>query len=228
MEPETKSNLAAQKRAFRLWFEYLKVALQSTDKDVKAALNVSKPYYAPWEMDKATGFDSWWKSHAHLFEEKYTVRELIAGERPADPEALIIEIPLTQSPTILTRKVKAIIQTAHDSRLKKSKKTKTKPSAYYKLSEGSEPKFDAIREMLSIYRDVYLKDRSLRGDKLLEATHNYYLKRKNKRYAKVPMAFQHGGSNSNKIGAMRNLRRYIQKAEKVVLNVARGQFPGNY
>jgi hypothetical protein len=26
--------------------------------------------------------------------------------------------------------------------------------------------------------------------------------------------------------AMRNLRRYLQKAEKVVLNVARGQFPG--
>jgi hypothetical protein len=151
-----------------------------------------------------------------------------AGDLPADPEALIIEVPLTQSPTILTRKVRDIIQAAHDSRAKKTKKSKTKPSAYYKLSEGSEPKFDAIREMLSIYRDVYLKDKSLRGDKLLEATHNYYLKRKNQRYAKVPMSFQHGGSNSNKIGAMRNLRRYIQKAETVVLNVARGQFPGTY
>ena len=138
------------------------------------------------------------------------------------------EIPLTQSPTILTRKVKEIIQKSHDSRAKKSRKAKSIPSAYYKLTDGSEPKFDAIREMLSIYRDVYLKNRSLRGDKLLEATHGYYLKRKNKRYAKVPMSFQHSGSNSNKIGAMRNLRRYIQKAEKVVLNVARGQFPGTY
>jgi hypothetical protein len=228
MELEPKFNLAAQKRAFRLWFEYLKVALQSTDKDVKAALNVSKPYYAPWEMDKAAGFDPWWKSHAHLFEEKYSVRELKAGENPADPDALIIEVPLTQSPTILTRKVKAIIQAAHNAQIKKTKKGKTKPTAYYKLSEGSEPKFDAVREMLSVYRDVYLKNKMLRGDKLLEATHNYYLKRKNKRYAKVPMAFQHGGSNSNKVGAMRNLRRYLQKAEKIVLNVARGQFPGAY
>jgi len=32
----------------------------------------------------------------------------------------------------------------------------------------------------------------------------------------------------DKIRAIRNLRRYIQKAEKVVLNVARGQFPGEY
>jgi hypothetical protein len=41
------------------------------------------------------------------------------------------------------------------------------------------------------------------------------------------MAFQHDGGD-DKERAMRNLRRYIQKAETVVLNVARGQFPGEY
>jgi hypothetical protein len=35
-------------------------------------------------------------------------------------------------------------------------------------------------------------------------------------------------SDGDKVRAMRNLRRYIQKAEKVVLNVARGEFPGKY
>jgi hypothetical protein len=228
MEQANKINLAIQKRAFRLWFEYLKVARQSTKKDVKSALTVSQPYYAPWEMDKAAGFDAWWINHAHLFEEKYTVRVLKNGERSADPEALIVEIPLTQSPTILTRKVKSIIQNAFEAHEKKSRKGKSKPTAYYKLTEGSEPKFDAIREMLSVYRDVYLHDPKIRGDRLLEETHRYYLKKKNKKYAKVPMAFQHDGSVSDKIRAMRNLRRYVQKAEKVVLNVARGQFPGVY
>jgi hypothetical protein len=227
LEREQKISLAAQKRAFRLWFEYLRVAKLSNDRAVKSALIVSQPFYAPWEMDKATSFDSWWKTHEHLFEEKFTVRELKHGEKPLDPESLLVEIPLTQSPTILTKKVKAIIHDVFETRQKEKRKNKSKPSAYYKLTEGSEPKFDAIREMLSIYRDVYLKNSKLRGEELLEATHNYYLKRKNKRYAKIPMPFLHNGGD-DKIRAMRNLRRYIQKSEKVILNVAKGQFPGVY
>ena len=100
-------------------------------------------------------------------------------------------------------------------------------TASYRLSEGSEPKLDAVREMLSVYRDVYLKNPQLRGEKLLQATHKYYLGRKNKRWAKVPMALMYD-TDGDKMRAMRNLRRYIQKAELVVLNVARGQFPGTY
>jgi hypothetical protein len=81
--------------------------------------------------------------------------------------------------------------------------------------------------MLSVYRDVHLKSPKLRGEKLLDATHRYYLGRKNKRWAKVPMALMYD-TDGDKIRAMRNLRRYIQKAETVVHNVARGQFPGEY
>ena len=227
METPQKKNMAAQKRAYRLWFEYLVVARQSTKKEVKAALNVTQPFYGPWEMGKNEKWNDWWKTHSHLFEEEFTVRELKAGEKPLDPNALIIEVPLTQSPTILTKKVKTIIQTVFNAREKKQRKGKTQATAYYKLSEGSEPKFDAIREMLSVYRDVYLKNPILRGEKLLDATHLYYTGRKNKRWNKVPMTLRYDG-DGNKIRAMRNLRRYIQKAEKIVLNVARGQFPGRY
>ena len=81
--------------------------------------------------------------------------------------------------------------------------------------------------MLSVYRDVHLKNPKLKGEKLLAATHQYYLGRKNKRWAKVPMALMYNHEDE-KVRAMRNLRRYIQKAEQVVLNVARGQFPGEY
>ena len=43
----------------------------------------------------------------------------------------------------------------------------------------------------------------------------------------TPTPLIHAGGD-DKIRAMRNLRRYIQKAEKVVLNVVRGQLPGEY
>jgi hypothetical protein len=227
MEKKQMLNLAARREAYRLWFEYLRVAGDSTDKKVKSALLVSSPYYAPWEMGKASKFDPWWKDHAHLFEEKYAVREMSAGELPHDPDALLIEVPLTQSPTVLTKKVKALIQEAFTRKAKTERKGKTKATAYYHLTEGAEPKLDAVREMLSIYRDVYLKNPNLRGEKLLDAVHRYYTGRKNKRFAKIPMVLLHQGMD-DKARAMRNLRRYIQKAEKVVLNVARGQFPGEY
>jgi hypothetical protein len=227
MEMVKKADLATRKDAYRLWFEYLKVARSSTKKEVISALNVSAPFYGPWEMNKASKFDPWWKEHRHLFEEQYSVREMEHGELPSDPTALVIEVPLTQSPTILTKKVRLLIQAAYERQQKTQRKGKTKPTAYYHLTEGSEPKFDAVREMLSIYRDVYLKNPRQRGSDLLDAVHRYYLSRKNKRWAKVPMQFQHAGSD-DAIRAMRNLRRYIQKAEQVVLNVARGQFPGKY
>ena len=221
--------LGEQRRAYRLWFEYLKVARQSSDPRVKAALVGSRPFYIPWEMDKAKDFNSWWTTHARLFEEKYFVRELAAGEPPKDPDALIVEIPLTRSPTELMKSVRAIVQAAANARQTSNRKSKRVPTTYYRLTEDTEPKIDAIREMLSIYRDIYIKDRHLRGKALLTAVHRYYLGRKNKRWAKVPTPLLYEeGYDLDEARAMRNVRRYIQKAEKIVLNVARGQFPGKY
>lgn len=227
MKRQPAERLAVQREAFRLWFEYLKLARGSSKKEVLSALIVTQPYYAPWEMDKAGKFDDWWKGHKHLFEEKHFVRTLQAGEAPSDPTALVIEVPLTQSPTLLTKKVKALIQAAHAELELKNKKSKRRPTAYYKLSDGSEPKLDAVREMLSVYRDVHLKHPKLRGEKLLLACHDYYLGRKNTRRANIPTTLLYQASGDDFARAMRNLRRYLQKAEKVVLNVARGQFPGS-
>ena len=219
--------LASQKRAYRLWFEYLKVARSISKLEMKAALLVSQPFYRPWEMEKGEPFDRWWKTHSHLFEERLVVRVLKPGESPRETGSLIVEIPLNRSTTELTAEVRKLVQRASETREPINKKSRTSPSARYKLSMGSEPKLDALREMLSVYRDVHLRNPRLRGEKLLEAVHSYYLGRKNKRWSKVPTTLMFD-SDGDKVRAMRNLRRYIQKAEAVILNVARGQFPGDY
>ena len=100
------------------------------------------------------------------------------------------------------------------------------PSAVYHPTIGAEPKLIAVREMLTVYRDVYLANPRLRGEKLLDAAHRHYLGRRNKRWAKVPMAL-HLDNDGGKIRPMRNLRRYIQKAENVMLNVARARVSRN-
>lgn len=222
-----KPPLASKKEAFRLWFEYLQVARKSTDPAVKAQLIASSIFYAPWEMDKTAKFDAWWKDHSHLFEEKFIVREMIAGEVPKDPEALLVEIPLTRSLTDILKSLKPIIEAAFDRQERHQKKTKKKATARYRLTDGAEPKLDAIREMLSVYRDVHLKQPRLKGIKLLHAIHDYYLKRKNKKWAKIPMSLDIARAHDEE-RALRNMRRYIQRTEKIIFNVAKGHFPGKY
>lgn len=231
MELRPPSRLIVKREAYRLWFEYLKVALKSEDKRIKAALQNTKAFYAPWDIGADTDFNEWWKTHGHLFEEKYQIRELKAGEERLDPEALVVEIPLTESPTVLLKRMKAILLSAYEAQQRLSKKSKKKPSSTYRLTEDAEPKLAAVREMLTVYRDVHLAKPTLKGERLLESVHRHYLSRRNKRWAKVPtpLLYTSGkGREEDLARALRNLRRYIQKAEKIVLNVANGQFPGEY
>lgn len=251
MELANKTRLAAHSEHYRLWFEYLRVAIERTpfDKVLAKAIKKSTKFYASWEMEKKLKFNAWWKSHGHLFEEKYNVRELAHGESPLDPEAIVIEVPLRFSATELSRHTAQIIKLAAQRRIANTK-SKKQSSAKYALTSGAEPKLVPIREMLTVYRDIQIpnlrlklvpqQSRALHGSELLEHINAFYKNRKNKRWAKVPSPltinyktdryYRSIGkidktANSN---ALRSLRRYIQKAEKIVLNVARGEFPGKY
>ena len=150
---------------------------------------------------------------------------LLAGELPADPQALIVEIPLTQSQSVLTKRVADIMR---EEFAKKPSQTKSRreSTAQFGLTKGAEPKLDAVREMLTVYRDVYLKHPKARGKALLHEMRTLYLNRKQKRFAKIPE--QLDDTKGKLEDRMRNLRRYITKAERVMLNVANGQFPGKY
>jgi hypothetical protein len=222
-----KTALPHRREAYRLWFEYLRVARTSSLASVQAALRQSSLFYAPWGDVTNVTFNTWWKEKGQLFEDKFVVRKLTSGEQPSDPNALIIEIPLSRSPTVLIKNVKALIQDAVAVRAQASKKSKKVPTSAYRLTEGAEPKLLAVREMLTVYRDVYLKNPNLRGYPLLKKIHAFYQGRKNKRWAKVPMPLL-PDPYGDTVRAQRNMRRYIDKAERVMLNVANGQFPGEY
>ena len=82
--------------------------------------------------------------------------------------------------------------------------------------------------MPSVYRDVHLKNPTLKDKKLLDATHKYYKSRKQVRWAKIPMSLQVDTYQEDEMRALRNMRRYLQRARTIVMNVAKGHFPGNY
>ena len=177
--------LVLKRENYRLWFEFYKLAQSSTDESAKKALKKSSARYERWGDVVGVKFDAWWRSHAFLFEETRRVRLLADGETVQLLDSVVIEIPLNKSATDLATEVRSILVAEYEKQARrKSKKT---PSTAYQLSEGAEPKLAAIREMLSVYRDVYLKNPNLRGEKLLRAAQSYYKIRKNKRWARIPM-----------------------------------------
>lgn len=225
------TRLAARREAYRLWFEFLRLAKASNDARVKAALGKSREFYEPWGEVTAVKFNDWWTAHGHLFEERLAVRRLAHGEQPSDPKSLLIEVPLTMAPTKLIQAVKTIIEdaSAEERRQVVKRKNKTAATASYRLTEGAEPKLVAIREMLTVYRDVYLANPKRRGHELLQAVHQHYTSRRQKKWQKIPLPLMADMDDTMRvITAQRNLRRYITNAEQVLLNVASGSFPGEY
>ena len=77
-----KSALSHRREAYRLWFEYPRVARGSSRPDVREALKHSASFYAPWGDVRNTKFDLWWKEKGRLFEDQYVVRRLARGEVP--------------------------------------------------------------------------------------------------------------------------------------------------
>ena len=171
------SSLAYRREHYRLWFEYWKLARLSSDKDVRRALEQSRLFYAPWGTDTTIKFDAWWKTHAWLFEDKHQIRVLKPGDERSDPDALVLEIPLTKSATAIIKQIRPVLEDAVAAHSKSSRKDKRQPTASYRLTAGAEPKLLAIREALTIYREVCLKNPGIeRAQPLLDAVHRYYLR----------------------------------------------------
>jgi|SRR5271156_3337454 hypothetical protein len=160
-----KTPLPYRKEAYRLWFQYLRVARQSSDPKVGKALKRFARYYGPWGNDENVKFDQWWKENEHLFEEQFSVRRLSRLENPADPTALIIEVPLTQPKTKLFAQVREIIRHAYPTQ--KPRKGTFRPVSQYRLTVGAEPRLLALREMLTVYRKFAGTEAPRRGLRIL-------------------------------------------------------------
>ncbi len=217
-----------RREGFRLWFEFLKVALRSNDVEIRDAIKKNAIFYDSWDMDKADKFDDWWADHHYLFREKLEVKEIKPGDTPSSETSIVVEIPLISSTSTLTAKVKKIIEAAYERQDKLNKKIRKIKTSQFHITPNSEPKFTAIRHSLNIYRDVYLTNSQLKGMKLLDAAYEYYKNRKSKAWREPPDPIKFNSKHANEDNALRNLNRYIQRGKRITINVASGEFPGKY
>jgi hypothetical protein len=66
-------------------------------------------FYEPWGDVTTVKFDTWWKSHQHLFAEP-VIKVLSDITLRQTPDSLIIEVPINQSTSAITTSLKKIIE----------------------------------------------------------------------------------------------------------------------
>ncbi len=224
----TDKILPLKKEFYRIWFEFYKISLQSSNPTILKNLKQSDEFYSSWGDVERTTFNDWWDSHKHLFEEQ-SVSILDSQSSRIYSDSLILEVPINQSTTVLLKKIRQLIDEQQKIRNRQKKKYRVITSQF-QMSDRTEPKLTILKDVLNVYRDVYLKDTSLRGKELLKDVYDYYKQRKRKDHQQLPKTLDdRGSSNENDIKRVtRNLRRWIQWGDTITLNVSRGEFPGKY
>lgn len=213
--------LIVPRESYRLWFEFYKLSLLSTDSVIKSNLNKSTDYYNQWGDIKNIKFDDWWKNKSYLFAE-HQVRLLEDPEDRQSDESLILEVPLNQSTTNLIQEIKRLIDA---NRPATTKKRKVVFAGTYQMTDGSEPKLKTIKDVLNIYRDVYLVNNRPKIRILLDQVEKYY---KSKKRMVLPKSLDTSISDNSPENVLRNLGRWMNWGDKILENVSLGQFPGKY
>lgn len=249
---------AHQVEPYRLWFEFLKLAL--TD----ASLKVDLKRYKPWGDISQADFREWWDAHWRaLFAVDIGV-EVIDPQsvklKPSDKE-LFLRVPLYQGSKRTLSQVKEILE-RHGA----SERLKDMAEGQYRLQVGNGKdksihpstrflkNLSKVRLLLNIYR-FWLSNSEADDRRRLELTALSYFKwadawnRKikekkwNRPVIDIPTAIrayveylqkldQSGRRRLSTIDDSsdnrRQIARYIRKARQIALNVAQGRFPGDY
>lgn len=209
-QPVVKSNY----QLIRLWFEFYKLSLQ--DQDLKDNLKKSKKYYKPWGDITNIKFDPWFVSHGHLF----TIKVEEITQIPRNDTSLNISIPLSQSVTQSLKEIKQLL----------TKKKSSNRIISYEFTKGVKINGKNLYEILIVYTIwIGLNKPPINSNFLIHITK--VLKNRPRSHW-VPYVIQiqpkkiHNGSLEYTDEQIRQVRRYIKKAQLICQSVSCGSFPG--
>jgi len=200
-----------ERQPFRIWFDYLKTCLN----DELLSKKVDRKFYKDWHLTsvKTQKFDAWYKTHEHLFTDITTTMKISSGTKSSN--SILLEVPLNYSITKVQREVGKVLENKLNKRLSKFTITSNRPLVLppldyflyaWKLKHSNKNyKLEEIWEKVN----EHIKKRQGRVSKLLE-------KGKLRRRALA--------SGNKAIIISRN----INKAQKILENVCKGIFTGNY
>lgn len=214
-----------EQQPYRIWFEYLKTTLN----DEQYSKKINKEYYKDWHLSlvKKQKFNQWLKSHEHLFVDtnKSEIR-LYEGKRT--PNTILVEIPVSFNVQKIQREIGKVVkgkiaksQINQKFKIQTNRPLQTAPLEYflwaYEFKKTTNLKLEDIWNKV----DQKIKDRQTKVAKQVE------------RFTKTgegirKRALASGGFSRVDKNKAILISRNIKKAQNILLNVCKGNFPGNY
>ena len=204
-----------ERQPFRIWFDYLKTCLN----DESLSEKVDRKFYKDWHLTsvKTQKFDTWYKSHEHLFTDITTTMKISSGTKSSN--SILLEIPVNYSITKVQREVGKVLGNKLNKRLSKFTITSNRalilpPLDYflYAWELRHSNKEIKLAELWTLVQE-HIQKRQGKVSKLV----------KNRKLRSRALAS--GDSNERKAIL---ISRNINKAQKILENVCKGIFTGNY
>ena len=228
-----------QLQPYRVWYEYLCVCLENKELRKK----IDRQFYKSWDLSqlKSGKFDKWFKTHSHLFVEKKKEITLFNGKRT--PNTLLVEIPtnLTVEEIMkdIGKTVKGKVAQKYSKFALTNQKIKTKALDYFRYCWvfRQKKKFQGKGSNLLIHQAVhqYIKDRQS-SKRMKTMIKNYKLKSRglSGHFAQtdtddltLSKSVTSDKQNTKETTSIL-ISRSINKADKILNNVCKGLFPGDY
>ena len=204
---------------YRVWFDYLKTCLL----DEKLIKKVDKEYYKSWNLSeiKNSTFNKWFKTHSGLFTSKGTIKIV---SKVSNPQAITIEIPTNFKIKEIQREIPKLLKD----------KVNKSTSRFILTHQRKNIKTIALDSFLIAWK-FRQKNKDKRLEDIWELTNNKI----DERQSKVKTLLQKGKLRRRKlqgigsgIKSFKNksviISRNILKASKILENVCKGNFPGEY
>ena len=200
-----------ERQPYRIWFDYLKTCLN----DESLSKKVDRKFYKDWHLTsvKTQKFDTWYKTHEHLFTDTSTTMKISSGTKSSN--SILLEVPLNYSITKVQREVGKVLENKLNKRLSKFAITSNRPLVL--------PPLDYFLYAWKLKHS----DKKLKLEEIWEKV-NERIKQRQGRVSKLvgkgKLRKRALASGNKAIIISRN----INKAQKILENVCKGIFTGNY
>jgi len=214
-----KSMEFGELQPYRVWFDYLKACLLNEKLNKK----IDKEYYKSWNLSeiKNSTFNKWFKTHSGLFTSKGTIKIV---SKVSNPQAITIEIPTNFKIKEIQREIPKLLKD----------KVNKSTSRFILTHQRKNIKTIALDSFLIAWK-FRQKNKDKRLEDIWELTNNKI----DERQSKVKTLLQKGKLRRRKlqgigsgIKSFKNksviISRNILKASKILENVCKGNFPGEY
>lgn len=235
---------------YRLWFEFLKTALNDP------MMSVERSIYKEWGDVQNADFDDWWSNHWHqLFAEPTTCVSVIGSIDQcqsvlADQSYLLVKVPLYSPSKIRISELEKVVKIARKDRPRKHEAIKR---ARFRIIAKRTLRRDVLRGMLRLYQLHIQNCRDLEKSAIAYfdwATEwnakvqakgwnrpSVYVPPQLKTFvtairqadaAPTPAKKRHIKKLKDYQDARSKIRRYVHRAETIARNVSKGVFPGEF